>query len=172
MEIKHLFFLAFVFLGYYLGKKALQKAIARVGNERSIPANRIAYIEAVLLFCWSTLALILAIFSLNIGFADLGLFFGSMIAVLGVAFFAHWSILSNVTASIIIFFFFPFKVGDQVKIIDGDNSVEGQVKEITLFHIILCDKSQKLITYPNALIFQKAVSIDPPMTSEDNHSSE
>ena len=95
----------------------------------------------------------------GIGYKDLGVFFGSIFAVIGVALFAQWSILSNVTASIIVFFFFPYRVGDNVKILDGENSVEGVINEISLFHVILMDVDGLTITYPNALVFQKAVKI-------------
>ena len=71
--------------------------------------------------------------------------------------FAQWSILSNVTASIIIFFTFPARVGDSIRIVDGDNSVEGKIKEISLFQIELNDQDGNLIMYPNNLLLQKPV---------------
>ena len=40
----------------------------------------------------------------------------SIFTVIGVAMFAQWSILSNITAGIIIFFSFPFRIGDKIKI--------------------------------------------------------
>jgi len=75
---------------------------------------------------------------------------------LGVALFAQWSILSNITASLIIFFGFPYRVGDTVRVIDGDEDITGIVEEITLFHVLI-RKGENMITYPNSLILQKAV---------------
>jgi small-conductance mechanosensitive channel len=49
-------------------------------------------------------------------------------------------------------------VGDHVKVIDGENTIEGIIVEITLFHVILSFE-EKQITYPNSLVFQKAVVI-------------
>ena len=92
------------------------------------------------------------------GYEDVGLIFTSLFAVLGVALFAQWSILSNVTASVIVFFFFPYHVGDHVRIVDGEDSIEGIIEEITLFHVIL-KFEDKIATYPNSLVFQKAVVI-------------
>ena len=48
------------------------------------------------------------------------LFISSIFAVVGVASFAQWSILSNITAGIIIFFSYPFKIGDKIKIHDKE----------------------------------------------------
>ena len=71
--------------------------------------------------------------------------------------FAQWSILSNVTASIIIFFTFPARVGDKIRIVDGENSIEGTIQEISLFQIELKDSDSHTVLYPNNLLLQKPV---------------
>jgi MscS family membrane protein len=76
----------------------------------------------------------------------------------GVGLFANWSMLSNITASIIIFFFYPYKVGESIKIIDGENSVEGTVMDITLFNIEIKTAEGRTVTYPNNLAIQKPMS--------------
>lgn len=43
----------------------------------------------------------------GVEFTDLGLVMSSVFAVLGIAFFAQWSILSNITSGVIMFFYFP-----------------------------------------------------------------
>jgi small-conductance mechanosensitive channel len=45
-----------------------------------------------------------------------------------------------------------------VKVIDGEDTIEGIILEITLFHVILKFEDTH-ITYPNSLVFQKAVVI-------------
>jgi small-conductance mechanosensitive channel len=155
---------------FYLGKASLAAVVRRIGSERSILDDRVHYTTAVLTFIWGALVVIIAGFLIGIGYQDVGLFFGSMVAVLGVALFAQWSILSNVTASIVVFFFFPYRVGHYVRIIDDKNTVEGVITEITLFHVILEGKKNEVITYPNAMVFQKAVSINPqPAVESDNN---
>ncbi|MEL7004475.1 MAG: mechanosensitive ion channel domain-containing protein [Bacteroidota bacterium] len=71
----------------------------------------------------------------EISLQGLSLYFASIFTVIGVGLFANWSILSNLTASIILFFFFPYRIGEKIKIVDGDNSVEGLVIDITLFYL-------------------------------------
>jgi small-conductance mechanosensitive channel len=58
------------------------------------------------------------------------LFLGSILAVLGVAFFAQWSLLSNVTAGLILFFHHPAKIGDRIKILDKDFPIDGETSMI------------------------------------------
>jgi small-conductance mechanosensitive channel len=120
--------------------------------------RRVQYVQFILTGFWTIVTL--AILGIITGFSykDVGLIFTSIFAVLGVALFAQWSILSNVTASVIVFFFFPYHVGDHVKIIDGEDTIEGIILEITLFHVILKYEDTH-ITYPNSLVFQKAVVI-------------
>ena len=79
------------------------------------------------------------------------------IAFQGVALFAQWSILSNITASMVIFFGFPYRVGDRIKVTDADFDLSGTVEEISLFHVLLRTHDGNLITYPNNLILQKPV---------------
>lgn len=156
--VKIFVLLAVILTAFYFGKAGIHSAVNRIGRDKNIPFGRIQYVRTVLVLAWSTLAFLAIGVVIGLGYDDVGLFFGSIFAVIGVALFAQWSILSNVTSSVVIFFFFPFRVGDHVKIMDGENSIEGAVKEITLFHVIL-ENEEELSTYPNAMIFQKAVTI-------------
>ncbi len=85
----------------------------------------------------------------------------AVITVIGIAFFAQWSILSNITAGMIVFFSFPFRIGDYIKIDDADHSVEGEILDIRAFHTILRNQEKIITTYPNTLLLQRAVSILP-----------
>lgn len=156
--LKTLILLMAIIAIFYVGKAAIRSTVDRIGRDKNIPLARIQYVRIVLVCVWSALAFLAIGMVVGIGYDDVGLFFGSIFAVMGVALFAQWSILSNVTSSVIIFFFFPFRAGDYVRIVDGDNSIEGVVKEITLFHVII-ENETELSTYPNAMIFQKAVTI-------------
>ncbi|ALM20048.1 mechanosensitive ion channel protein MscS [Nonlabens sp. MIC269] len=84
---------------------------------------------------------------------------GSAFAVVGVALFANWSILSNVTASFILYFTFPYKIGDRVRIHDKDLPVTATIKDIKGFYTLLETSEGEEITYPNNLLLQKGVSI-------------
>lgn len=83
----------------------------------------------------------------------------SMFAIIGVAFFAQWSILTNVTAGIIIFFTSPFKIGDKVHILDKEAPIEATIEDILTFHTHLRTNEDELIIYPNSLFLQKGVLV-------------
>tara|TARA_R100000935_G_scaffold27881_1_gene48142 strand:- start:868 stop:1407 length:540 start_codon:yes stop_codon:yes gene_type:complete len=137
----------------------LRKAAHKVGRQSEIHITRtrlmFKYIN-ILIFLISVFALAIA---WGVGLKDLSLIFSSVFAVIGVALFAIWSILSNVTSGIILFFSFPFKIGDKIRIHDKDAPIVGVIDDIKAFHILIINEEGELITYPNNLILQKAVSL-------------
>ena len=99
-------------------------------------------------------------FILGIKIEDVAIFFSSLIALLGVAFFAQWSLLSNLTASIILFFYHPIKIGDKIRILDKDLESPGTITNISGFYVMLkLDSNSRIVTIPNSLILQKGIEI-------------
>ena len=93
----------------------------------------------------------------DISVKGLSVYFASVFAVVGVALFAQWSIISNITASIILFFNSPFKIGSRIRIMDKDDSVEGKVSDITFFNIHIENDEGVIISYPNNLALQRPI---------------
>lgn len=137
----------------------LKKTAHRVGYSSGIHVTR-----TKLMFKYiNVLVTILAIFFLSLTWGynaqELALIFSSVFAIIGVAMFAIWSILSNITAGIILFFSFPYKIGSRIKIHDKEMPVEAVIEDIRAFHLHLRTLEGELITYPNNLLLQKAVSL-------------
>ena len=143
-------------LVYVVCARILAAAIRRIGETKSVDTYRINYITRTLTLLMSVGFLILGVIALGIEYTQLSVFMSSVFAVIGVAFFAQWSILSNITGSLIIFFAFPYRVGDTVKVVDKDDEIIGIIEEISLFHVII-RRGDDIVTYPNSLILQKAV---------------
>ena len=83
----------------------------------------------------------------------------AVITVVGVALFAQWSILSNITSGMILLFSFPFKIGDSIRIHDKDFPIEAEIIDIRAFHTLFRTAEGEMITYPNNLLLQKGISI-------------
>ena len=113
----------------------------------------------ILFFLILFIAFFLLAIAWGMGLTELSLIFSSVFAVIGVALFAIWSILSNITSGVILFFSFPYKIGDKIKIHDKDLPIEAIIEDIKAFHLHLRTLEGELITYPNNLILQKAVSL-------------
>lgn len=89
------------------------------------------------------------------------IYVSSFLTILGIAFFAQWSILSNITAGLILFINYPVKIGDTITILEKDNNTTGEIRDIGAFFITLKTKKGELITLPNAIILQKNIQYSP-----------
>ena len=89
--------------------------------------------------------------------SELFMFMASVLTVIGIALFAQWSHLSNITSGIIIFFNHSVKLDDTVSIIDKDYEVEGRVSDIGLFFIKLKTKDGEEVSLPNNIFLQKMI---------------
>ncbi len=152
------FISTFIAIAIYIILYHLNKSFIRTfGTNHNLKEKRIIYVQKLN----SIFLLLILIVSLSIvwslKFESLLIFGSSFLAISGVALFAAWSNLSNLTSSVIIFFTLPFKIDDSVKILDGDNTVEGKIIDMTLFHVLLEGKDQKLISYPNNIFIQKVI---------------
>lgn len=87
------------------------------------------------------------------------LLISSIFTVIGVAMFAQWSVLSNITAGIIVFFSFPFKIGDWIRILDKDNPIEAEIIDIRSFYTLLRNAKGQKVSFPNNQLLQKGITI-------------
>ncbi len=154
-----------ILLGLVACIRLTTSAIHRFGSVRSVSPFRIKYIVKTVNISLVIFFAIVLITFLGLEYSQISIFLSSVFAVLGVALFAQWSILSNITASLIIFFGFPYRVGDYVRVIDKDYDISGTIEEIALFHVLI-KRDEELITYPNNLILQKGVVINPALVTE------
>lgn len=154
----------FCLVAFYFAAKLLNKVIHDVSVRRALGDLRVLYITRLMNIAMVFCCLVVMCLILGLGYSEISVFLSSIFAVVGIALFAQWSILSNVTASMIIFFGFPYKVNDRIKILDKDDDMSGVIVEITMFHVILRRQDGNLITYPNTMMLQKAVlKLDYPL---------
>ena len=83
-------------------------------------------------------------------------------AVGAVAFFAAWSVLSNLFCALLIMTVQPFRQGDDIEVLDTAEKpgAKGRVKDINLLYTTLEEgegEHRRLLQIPNALIFQRVV---------------
>jgi len=88
------------------------------------------------------------------------IFITSTLTIMGVAFFAQWSILSNISASLILFFNHPVRIGNQITILDKDYPIEGVVDNISLFFTYIKTTEGNLVSIPNNIVLQKTIQLN------------
>ena len=67
--------------------------------------------------------------------------------------------MKKIICIIIIFFSFPFRIGDKIKILDKDVPIEAEIIDIRLLYTLLKTDSGERISYPNNLFLQKGTAI-------------
>jgi small-conductance mechanosensitive channel len=106
-----------------------------------------------------TLAVILIIWGVD--FSGLLVLSTSLITLTGVALFASWSLLSNITCYFLILFHTSFRRGNLIRILDADNYVEGYISEVGLFNTKLLTEQREVIVYPNNLVLNRPTIVNP-----------
>jgi small-conductance mechanosensitive channel len=89
--------------------------------------------------------------------SELMVFIGSVLTVMGIALFAQWSILSNITSGVIIFFSHSAKLNDVITIMDKDYEIQGRISDIGLFFVILKTTENEQIDIPNSVFLNKMI---------------
>ena len=140
-------------------RRIIRGSIKNVGNRLKFNTLRTAVLLKIIGFLfWIALLIGLGVIW-QIKRADFFIFLSSILAVIGVAFFAQWSLLSNVTASFILYFNHPLKIGDRIKIYDKDFPFEGKIEDITAFFIYIKLEDDTVVSIPNSLVLQKSITI-------------
>ncbi len=150
---------------YAVVRVVRNRAIDRIAGARNLHPPRVAEMRRVVgIISVIVLVGVLAL-TWSVQFSSLVIASGAIVAAIGVAFFAQWSILSNVTTSIIMFWRFPIHVGDRVGLV-SDRNFSGVVRELTPFFIVLTDENGNTVTIPNALSLQQMFIVYDHATPE------
>ncbi len=142
---------------FLLLRLGISKLISRTVTKSLLQKTRGKIIKKIFLIVLVFITFIFIFSVWGIKQSELYLFLASVLTVIGIALFAQWSHLSNITAGIIIFFNPSVKLDDTVAIIDKDYEVEGRISDIGLFFIKLKTKEGEEINLPNNIFLQKMI---------------
>ena len=141
----------------------LRRIVERASRHYEMPHELLVPINGVLRWTVMFSALLLVLERLGVSATVLWTAFTGFATVGAVAFFAAWSVLSNLFCALLIFTVGPFRVGDTIELLDsGDKpGARGRVVDINLLYTTLedslADGSGTLLQIPNTLIFQRVV---------------
>lgn len=152
--------LIFILLYMLVTRLALPKIEAIVNKSKlRAEATQKAYHTFRLLFGVITLAILLIVWGVD--FSGLLLLSTSLLTLTGVAMFASWSLLSNVTSYFILLFHPAFRRGNFVRILDVDNYLEGYIADVNLFNTRLVTEDREVVVYPNNMILTRPTIVNP-----------
>ncbi len=138
---------------------AINQLINKTIIDKVVQKSRTQLIRRAINYILFLISLIFLMVIWGVKQSELVVFIGSILTIVGVAFFAQWSLLSNITSSIIIFFGHSVKIGDNISIMETkDYEIQGEVLNIGLFFtkIKLMDSNDE-ITLPNNIFIIKTI---------------
>lgn len=152
-----LVFVLFYMLVTRLALPRIEKLVSR--SKLRAETTQKAHNTVRLIFGILTLAVLLIVWGVD--FSGLLLLSTSLITLTGVAMFANWSILSNITSYFILLFHPTFQRGNFVRIMEMDNYMEGYIADINLFNVKLITEDREVIVYPNNLVLTRPTIVNP-----------
>jgi small-conductance mechanosensitive channel len=148
-----------VLVGLIILSLLIKGTIKRIGNRYRLQKERTRFTLKIINIGLYLAAAVTLLFIWGVDQNELILFMTSFVAILGIALFAQWSMLSNVTAGILLFVSHPANVGDTISILDKDFPLTGKIKDIGAFFVIVENEDNEVVTIPNSLLFQKMIKV-------------
>lgn len=152
-----------ILLAALLLQHLLRRVVVRASRRYQLPHELLTPINGLLRWAILISALLLVLERLGVSATVLWTAFTGFATVGAVAFFAAWSVLSNLFCALLIFTVRPFRVGDTIELIDTAEKpvARGRVVDINMLYTTLEDSSSStpgaLLQIPNTLIFQRVV---------------
>jgi len=151
-----------VVLLFYLGmsRKLLPKLESNIEKSKLKSHSALKGLFAARVIV-ATVSLALLLLAWGIDFSGLLVLSTSIITVTGVALFASWSLISNITAYFILLTNVAYRRGNYVRVLDGDNYIEGIIADVGPFSPRLVTAERETLMYPNNLILTRPVLLNP-----------
>ncbi|SHH63340.1 mechanosensitive ion channel domain-containing protein [Pollutimonas bauzanensis] len=155
--------LLIIVIGAWLLQRGLRRILRRASARYDLPVHLMKPTASITRWIIVMAATLLVLGRLGVSGTVLWTAFTGFAAVGAVAFFAAWSVLSNIFCAMLIFTARPFRLGDHVEILDTAEKpgARGEVVDISLLYVTLRDSTEEhpgaLLQIPNALVFQRIV---------------
>ena len=172
-----------ILLAAWLLRAVTRRVVDRLCTRRGFPPELAIAGRRVIGFLIYAAALLLVLERLGVSGTVLWTAFTGFAAVGAVAFFAAWSVLSNIFCTVLILTTRPFRLYDHIEILENGEKpgLKGRVIDVNLVYTTLQeqreDGSDTVLRVPNNLFFQRTVrrwrtAPAPPQTSAGEPHSE
>jgi small-conductance mechanosensitive channel len=160
----------------WLLQRTLRRLVRRASAHYQLPDELLVPINGLIRWIIVASALLLVLERMGVSATVLWTAFTGFATVGAVAFFAAWSVLSNLFCALLIFTVRPYRIGDYIEVLDTAEKpgAKGRVVDINLLYTTLEDHGAAhtaahggaWLQIPNSLIFQRVVrrfnGVPPP----------
>ncbi len=141
----------------------LRRLIERMGQRHELPLAMAVAVQRIAGFLIVTAAVLAILDAIGLSGTVLWTAFTSFAAVGAIAFFAAWSVLSNIFCSLLIFLTRPFRLNDTVELVENGEKpgFKGRVVDVNPLYTTLLESgdahSGTVVQIPNSLFFQRTL---------------
>lgn len=169
--------LLIVFAAWLL-QRTLRRLVRRAAAHYQLPDELVVPINGLIRWLVIASALLLSLERMGVSATVLWTAFTGFATVGAVAFFAAWSVLSNLFCALLIFTVRPYRIGEYIEVLDSAEKpgAKGRVVDINLLYTTLEDHTHAdtplgaWLQIPNSLMFQRVVrrfhGVPPPAPPE------
>jgi len=146
----------------WLLRRMIGRILRRVGERYKLPFEMVLGARRAIGFLIYGVALLLVLERLGVSGTVLWSALTGFVAVAAVAFFAAWSVLSNIFCTLLIFVTGVFRLNDQIELLENGEKpgLKGRVIDINLVYTTLQEPGMpagSTLQVPNSLFFQRSV---------------
>lgn len=176
--------LAILLIGWAL-LRSTRLLVQRLAHAYNLPPDLMVPARRLLGFVIYVGTLVAVLERLGVSSTVLWTAFTGFAAVGAVAFFAAWSVLSNIFCTLLIFTTRPFRLYDYIELPETGEKAgfKGHVRDINLIYTTLQEPSDSggngpVLQIPNSLFFQRPVrrwpkgTLTPPWIARDNQEAD
>lgn len=155
--------IALILIIAWMVRLLTRRLLSRFGKHYTLPMQIEIAARRLFNFIIGSIALLAILRELEVDAKVLWTAFTGFAAVGAVAFFAAWSVLSNIFCTLLIFTTRPFRIGDQIELLENGEKpgLKGRVIDINLIYTTLQEiggpAEATLMQIPNSLFFQRGL---------------
>ncbi|BBP62254.1 MULTISPECIES: mechanosensitive ion channel family protein [Pseudomonas] len=153
-----------ILLAGYVAQRVVARTLTGLGERYPFPPQLVIILRGVLRWLIMGTAVLVVLERLGVSATVLWTALSGFVAVAAVAFFAIWSVLSNLFCAVLIYTVGPFRLGDVVELVDTTDKpgIKGRVVAINLLYTTLIEPEElgtgsAMVQVPNSLFFQRSV---------------
>lgn len=140
-----------------VSSKIFQRLVDKAGVRFSYHKSRVKIVKKVINMVLYIVLVVIMFLIWGIAPSQLIAYIASVLTVVGIAFLAQWSIISNITSTLIIFFNHQVNIGDTIEILDKEYHIEGKISDIGIFFIIIKVNDNEYVSLPSNVFMQKMI---------------
>src|SRR5690606_29620158 len=136
----------------------IRRAIVKLVDDQFLTLTTASRLRATSTFAISFLAWLLGLQATG-AMHEAWAILSATIAALAAGFVATWSLRSNITSALVLLGFRPFRIGDEIEVIEGDKVLaQGTVLDLNLFYTTLSSEGAAC-RIPNNMLLQRVIRV-------------